>query len=75
MQTLSRSGTPNGMSMAGWRTVIGSDDPARNGNPSRRASATISAHSFHSVERCLSLNTGTERPESSNTFTHSLNHS
>ena len=63
------------MSMDGMRRVTGSDDPAKNGKPSRLESATISAQRAQVVERCLSLNTGTERPLSSNTFTQRLNHS
>ena len=58
--------------MEGIRRVTGNDDPAWNGNRSRRASATISTHSRQSVERCLSLNTGTDRPLASKTRTTSL---
>ena len=62
------------MSIEGMRRVTGREEPAKNGNPRRFESATISTHSSQSVERCLSLKTGTDRPDCSKTFTHSLNH-
>jgi hypothetical protein len=57
------------MEVEGVLHVTGRLDPAISGNPMLRDASYISfAHSqFH--ERCLSLNTGTERPLSLKTFT------
>ena len=43
------------------RRVTGNDEPARNGKSNRRLSRTISTHSSQDVDKCLSLNIGTER--------------
>ena len=43
--------------MAGNRQVTGKDEPAKNGNFNRTESSTISLHSDHTVDKCLSLNT------------------
>ena len=58
---------PSGSSTGGSRQVTGSDEPARNGKPSRREASTISLALAKLYERCLSLKTGTARPSCSKT--------
>ena len=59
----------SGISTDGMRHVTGRLEPAMNGKPIDRDVSYISLAQSQFQERCLSLNTGTERPLSRNTFT------
>ncbi len=58
---------PSGTSSAGNRQVTGRLDPAIKGTPIALAWSTIWRASARLYDRCLSLNTGTDRPEARNT--------
>src|ERR1051325_5950350 len=71
----SRIFDPSGISIDGVLQVTGRLDPAISGNPIRRDVSYISLAQSQFHDRCLSLNTGTERPLSSNTLTICLKNS
>ena len=66
---------PRGSSTGGSRQVTGNEEPARNGNFSRRELSTISLALAKLYDRCLSLKTGTARPSFSKTWTASRKNS
>src|SRR5258707_3600927 len=61
--------------MAGVRQVTGRLEPAISGKPIDFAVSYISLAQSQFHERCLSLNTGTDRPLARNTFTISWKNS
>src|SRR5438067_2799111 len=69
MHRASLTREPSGISTDGVRQVTGKLDPAMNANPILRDVSYISLAQSQFHERCLSLNTGTERPLERNTST------
>ena len=66
---------PSGISIDGVRHVTGRLDPAMNGNLMLASVSYISFAQSQFHDRCLSLNTGTERPLSAKTLTICLKNS
>ena len=58
---------PSGISSGGSRQVTGRLEPAISGTFCAAAASTIPAASARLYERCLSMKTGTDRPEARKT--------